>query len=122
MPRQTLTSINNPLQIAEVPMSTGGGMIGVTFAPGRKQARSVTKLTSQLQAKAFAFQRAEPRSASVEIEIQRGGERQGGLATGQRLAFQGDGAGEVLQLIALGAGFERHAARGSAFADDGRRR
>ncbi len=42
MPRQILTSTNNPLQIAEVPMSTGGGMIGITFAPGKKQPDSVS--------------------------------------------------------------------------------
>ena len=42
MPRQLLTSTNNPLQIAEVPMRTGDGMIGITFAPGKKQPGSIS--------------------------------------------------------------------------------
>ena len=42
MPRQILTSTNNPLLIAEVPMRTGGGMIGITFAPGKKQPGSIS--------------------------------------------------------------------------------
>lgn len=42
MPRQILTSTNNPLLIAEVPMRTGGGMIGITFAPGKKQPDSIS--------------------------------------------------------------------------------
>ena len=37
MPLQILTSTNNPLLIAELPMRTGGGMMGITFAPGKKQ-------------------------------------------------------------------------------------
>ena len=35
-----LTSVNNPLRIAELP--TGGGMIGITFAPGKQQDDALT--------------------------------------------------------------------------------
>ena len=42
MPRQILTSANNPLHIAALPAGTGGGLIGVTFAPGKKQPNSVS--------------------------------------------------------------------------------
>ena len=42
MPRPLLTSTNSPLQIAEVPMRTGNGMIGITFAPGKKQPHSIS--------------------------------------------------------------------------------
>ena len=42
MPRQILTSTNNPLLIAEVLMPTGCGMIAITFAPGKKQLNSIS--------------------------------------------------------------------------------
>lgn len=32
-----LTSVNNVLRIAELPSGLGDGMIGITFAPGKKQ-------------------------------------------------------------------------------------
>ena len=31
------TSITNPLRIAALPFGTGGGLIGITFAPGKQQ-------------------------------------------------------------------------------------
>jgi protein-tyrosine phosphatase len=37
MPRPILTSPNNPLRIAEVLVGNNGGLIGITFAPGKQQ-------------------------------------------------------------------------------------
>ena len=37
MARAPMTSSDNPLRIAEIPIGSAGGMIGVTFAPGKQQ-------------------------------------------------------------------------------------
>lgn len=37
MPRTLLTSKSNPLRIAEIPVGLAGGLLGVTFAPGKQQ-------------------------------------------------------------------------------------
>ena len=43
MPQQaTRTSRTHPLEIAEVPTGSMGGVIGITFAPGKKQARAAS--------------------------------------------------------------------------------
>src|SRR4051812_45878799 len=36
-----LTSTNNVLRIAELPAGAGGGVIGITFAPGKTQANGL---------------------------------------------------------------------------------
>jgi ADP-ribosyl-[dinitrogen reductase] hydrolase len=37
MPRPVQTSASNPVRIAELPVSDNGGLIGITFAPGKRQ-------------------------------------------------------------------------------------
>ncbi len=42
MARTLLTSTNNPLRIAELPVGSVGGRIGITFAPGKQQPGGLT--------------------------------------------------------------------------------
>lgn len=42
MTRPIQTSSNNPLRIAELAVGTGGGLIGITFAPGKHQQHALT--------------------------------------------------------------------------------
>src|SRR4051812_4206741 len=42
MARATITSTDNPLRIAEIAVGTAGGLIGVTFAPGKVQPGALT--------------------------------------------------------------------------------
>ncbi len=42
MPRPVRTSSDNPLRIAELPAGPGGGVIGITFAPGKRQPDGLT--------------------------------------------------------------------------------
>src|SRR4051812_40839992 len=42
MSRTPFTSTNNPLRIAEIAVGSAGGMIGVTFAPGKCQPNALS--------------------------------------------------------------------------------
>ena len=42
MARTPLTSTSNPLRIAELPVGSAGGRIGITFAPGKQQPNGLT--------------------------------------------------------------------------------
>lgn len=42
MPNPVVTSSDSPLRIAELPANTGGGLIGITFAPGKQQPGGLT--------------------------------------------------------------------------------
>lgn len=42
MSHPNLTSVDNPLRIAELPVGTTGGVLGITFAPGKRQAGALS--------------------------------------------------------------------------------
>ena len=42
MPRSPLTSVDNPLRIAELRVGDKGGMVGITFAPGKQQSDALS--------------------------------------------------------------------------------